>query len=44
VDAISRHADRCASRFWLIPISFKNSSFRISPGWGLRSSAMSIPQ
>src|SRR6185312_535456 len=29
-----------ASWFWLMPISPRNSAFRISPGWGLCSSAM----
>ena len=29
-----------ASRFWLMRISFRNSSFRISPGCGLRSCPM----
>jgi hypothetical protein len=36
MDAVARNADR----FWLMPISLRNSSFRISPGWGLRSCAM----
>src|SRR5437588_7681182 len=30
----------CASWFWLMPISARNSSFRISPGCGLRSWVM----
>src|SRR6516165_3459182 len=29
-----------ASWFWLMPISLRNSSFRISPGWGLWSCVM----
>src|SRR5438067_7961130 len=29
----------CASWFWLSPISFRNSSLRITPGWGFRSSS-----
>src|SRR5690242_13529017 len=29
-----------ASAFWLRSIGFKNSSSRISPGWGLRSSPL----
>src|SRR5580658_9842698 len=30
-----------ARRFWLMPISFRNSSLSILPGWGLRSCVMS---
>src|SRR5258708_10827847 len=39
VDAIARNTNR-ASWFWLMSIAFRNSSLRISTGWGLRSCAL----